>query len=136
MIPSVLRATVNMLIWVIVFKRTSVDRPGMVPPMQTDFWKFFATNLASGGAAGAGSLLIVYPLDFARTRLGTDMGKGKGDREFNGGTPAFSSPDALYFKFLSLPCPAETPALTDFGRPRVHTDPGMFDGMVLDDRCC
>ena len=26
-------------------------------------------NLASGGLAGAGSLLIVYPLDFARTRL-------------------------------------------------------------------
>ena len=35
-----------------------------------DFWKFFAGNLAAGGAAGATSLLIVYPLDFARTRLG------------------------------------------------------------------
>lgn len=34
-----------------------------------DFLKFFAVNLASGGLAGAGSLLIVYPLDFARTRL-------------------------------------------------------------------
>ena len=33
------------------------------------FWPFFAVNLASGGLAGAGSLLIVYPLDFARTRL-------------------------------------------------------------------
>lgn len=44
---------------------------------QTDFWKFFATNLASGGLAGASSLLIVYPLDFARTRLATDVGKGK-----------------------------------------------------------
>lgn len=32
------------------------------------FWRFFAGNLASGGAAGATSLLIVYPLDFARTR--------------------------------------------------------------------
>ena len=31
-----------------------------------EFWKFFAANLASGGAAGATSLLIVYPLDFAR----------------------------------------------------------------------
>eukprot|EP00285_Hemiselmis_virescens_P015434 CAMPEP_0173393044 /NCGR_PEP_ID=MMETSP1356-20130122/21879_1 /TAXON_ID=77927 ORGANISM="Hemiselmis virescens, Strain PCC157" /NCGR_SAMPLE_ID=MMETSP1356 /ASSEMBLY_ACC=CAM_ASM_000847 /LENGTH=297 /DNA_ID=CAMNT_0014350993 /DNA_START=26 /DNA_END=919 /DNA_ORIENTATION=+ len=49
-----------------------------------DFWKFFAGNLASGGAAGATSLLIVYPLDFARTRLGADMGKGMGDREFKG----------------------------------------------------
>jgi solute carrier family 25 (adenine nucleotide translocator) protein 4/5/6/31 len=35
---------------------------------KTEFWKFFAANLASGGCAGATSLLIVYPLDFARTR--------------------------------------------------------------------
>merc|ERR1711990_1080229 len=26
------------------------------------FWPFFAVNMASGGLAGAGSLLIVYPL--------------------------------------------------------------------------
>ncbi|KAL9641992.1 hypothetical protein ABK040_004048 [Willaertia magna] len=50
---------------------------------KTDFWKFFMGNLASGGAAGATSLLFVYPLDFARTRLGADVGKGA-DREFNG----------------------------------------------------
>lgn len=49
----------------------------------TDFWKFFATNVASGGAAGACSLLIVYPLDFARTRLAADVGSGKA-REFTG----------------------------------------------------
>lgn len=35
-------------------------------------------NLASGGAAGATSLCVVYPLDFARTRLGVDVGKGMG----------------------------------------------------------
>jgi len=34
----------------------------------------------SGGCAGATSLLFVYPLDFARTRLGTDMGKELKDR--------------------------------------------------------
>jgi solute carrier family 25 (adenine nucleotide translocator) protein 4/5/6/31 len=33
-------------------------------------------NMASGGAAGATSLMFVYPLDFARTRLAVDMGKG------------------------------------------------------------
>lgn len=49
-----------------------------------DFWRFFAGNLASGGAAGATSLLIVYPLDFARTRLGVDVGKSAADREFKG----------------------------------------------------
>jgi solute carrier family 25 (adenine nucleotide translocator) protein 4/5/6/31 len=50
---------------------------------KTDFWKFFAENLASGGAAGATSLLFVYPLDFARTRLAADVGKGDA-REFTG----------------------------------------------------
>jgi solute carrier family 25 (adenine nucleotide translocator) protein 4/5/6/31 len=48
------------------------------------FWKFFAGNLASGGLAGATSLLFVYPLDFARTRLGADVGKGAAEREFLG----------------------------------------------------
>merc|ERR1711869_158767 len=47
-----------------------------------DFWKFFAVNMASGGLAGAGSLCIVYPLDYARTRLASDVGSGK--RAFNG----------------------------------------------------
>jgi len=48
------------------------------------FWRFFAGNLASGGAAGATSLCFVYPLDFARTRLAADVGKGAGNREFKG----------------------------------------------------
>lgn len=38
----------------------------------------------SGGCAGATGLLIVYPLDFARTRLGTDIGKAKHERQFSG----------------------------------------------------
>jgi solute carrier family 25 (adenine nucleotide translocator) protein 4/5/6/31 len=50
---------------------------------KTQFWKFFFGNLASGGAAGATSLCFVYPLDFARTRLAADVGKGK-EREFKG----------------------------------------------------
>uniref|UniRef100_A0A7S3IF87 ADP/ATP translocase n=1 Tax=Strombidium inclinatum TaxID=197538 RepID=A0A7S3IF87_9SPIT len=44
---------------------------------------FFLGNMASGGAAGATSLLFVYPLDFARTRLAADVGSGKA-REFTG----------------------------------------------------
>lgn len=51
---------------------------------KSQFWKFFAGNLAAGGAAGATSLAIVYPLDFARTRLGADVGKAAADREFKG----------------------------------------------------
>jgi len=46
--------------------------------------KFFLGSLASGGAAGAASLLFVYPLDFSRTRLAADVGKAKTDREFTG----------------------------------------------------
>merc|ERR1711977_476527 len=46
------------------------------------FWSFFAVNMASGGLAGAGSLTIVYPLDYARTRLASDVGSGK--RAFEG----------------------------------------------------
>lgn len=48
------------------------------------FWRYFAGNLASGGAAGATSLCFVYPLDFARTRLAADVGKGLAEREFRG----------------------------------------------------
>jgi len=51
---------------------------------KTDFWKFFFGNLASGGAAGATSLMVVYPLDFARTRLAADVGKGPAERQFAG----------------------------------------------------
>lgn len=48
----------------------------------TEFFQFFVINMASGGLAGAGSLMIVYPLDFARTRLASDVGSGK--RQFDG----------------------------------------------------
>jgi solute carrier family 25 (adenine nucleotide translocator) protein 4/5/6/31 len=49
---------------------------------KTEFGKFFAINMASGGLAGAGSLILVYPLDYARTRLASDVGTGK--RDFKG----------------------------------------------------
>jgi len=48
----------------------------------TEFAKFFLINMASGGLAGAGSLMIVYPLDYARTRLASDVGTGK--QQFSG----------------------------------------------------
>merc|ERR1711953_1036529 len=47
-----------------------------------NFGMFFAVNMASGGMAAAGSLCIVYPLDYARTRLASDVGSGK--KTFNG----------------------------------------------------
>uniref|UniRef100_A0A7N0RIC7 ADP/ATP translocase n=1 Tax=Kalanchoe fedtschenkoi TaxID=63787 RepID=A0A7N0RIC7_KALFE len=50
------------------------------------YWKWFAGNLASGGAAGASSLLFVYSLDYARTRLANDAKAAKkgGGRQFDG----------------------------------------------------
>jgi len=44
---------------------------------KTEFAQFFGANLVSGGLAAAGSLCIVYPLDYARTRLASDVGSGK-----------------------------------------------------------
>ena len=42
---------------------------------ETEFWKFLAGNIAAGGFAGQACTLFVYPLDFARTRLGVDVGR-------------------------------------------------------------
>jgi solute carrier family 25 (adenine nucleotide translocator) protein 4/5/6/31 len=42
--------------------------------------------MASGGLAGASSLVFVYSLDYARTRLANDAKSAKkgGERQFNG----------------------------------------------------
>merc|ERR1712072_1151800 len=44
----------------------------------------FATNIASGGCAGSLSLMFVYSLDYARTRLANDAKSKGGERQFNG----------------------------------------------------
>lgn len=62
------------------FKDTIKNIFPKVSPKE-NFALFFAINIASGGLAGAGSLTIVYPLDYARTRLASDVGK---ERVFNG----------------------------------------------------
>jgi len=48
--------------------------------------KWFIGNMASGGMAGASSLVFVYSLDYARTRLANDNKSAKkgGQRQFNG----------------------------------------------------
>jgi solute carrier family 25 (adenine nucleotide translocator) protein 4/5/6/31 len=50
------------------------------------YTKWMMGNLASGGAAGATSLLFVYSLDYARTRLANDNKNAKtgGARQFDG----------------------------------------------------
>lgn len=54
-------------------------------PTKTDSYiTKLSKNIAAGGMAGGGSLLFVYSLDYARTRLANDM-KGKGgERQFTG----------------------------------------------------
>jgi solute carrier family 25 (adenine nucleotide translocator) protein 4/5/6/31 len=44
---------------------------------KSEFWKGFGVKLFSGGLAGAIANTICYPFDFARTRLASDLGKGK-----------------------------------------------------------
>jgi len=70
---------------------------------KTEFGMFFLVNLASAGIGAAGSLCICYPLDFARTRLASDVGSGK--RTFDGiidclrKTAADKGPIAIYNGF-------------------------------------
>ncbi|KAK4818906.1 hypothetical protein QYF61_021591 [Mycteria americana] len=42
---------------------------------EKQFWKWFLANPASGRAAGATSMCVVYPLDLAQTCLAADIGK-------------------------------------------------------------
>lgn len=49
-----------------------------------DKLRFVLSSIAAGGSAGASSMLFVYPLDFARTRLGVDIGKTYEQRKFTG----------------------------------------------------
>ena len=39
-------------------------------------------NILSGGLAGCSCMMFVYPLDFARTRMGADVGKELAERQF------------------------------------------------------
>lgn len=55
----------------------------------TDFWKSFGVKLLSGGLAGGVANTICYPFDFARTRLASDVGVGKG--QFSGITDCIAT---------------------------------------------
>jgi len=50
----------------------------------TDFMLFAGRHLLIGGMAGLTALPFVYPLDFARTRMGVDVGKSVAERQFKG----------------------------------------------------
>jgi solute carrier family 25 (adenine nucleotide translocator) protein 4/5/6/31 len=62
-----------------------VKRLDALKPSKKDSYGLALTkNITAGGLAGGGSLLFVYSLDYARTRLANDL-KGKGgERQFTG----------------------------------------------------
>jgi len=59
------------------------------------YGKWFMGNIASGGLAGAFSLVFVYSLDYARTRLGNDI-----NQQAKGGSRQFSGLLDVYVKTL------------------------------------
>lgn len=55
-----------------------------------DPYMFALGSIISGGSAGAACMLFVYPLDFARTRMGVDTGKTLEERQFKSLTDCIS----------------------------------------------
>ncbi|VDL71884.1 unnamed protein product [Nippostrongylus brasiliensis] len=47
-------------------------------------YRFLIGNIMAGGGAGIATYMIIYPLDFVRTRLAIDLGKSRKNREFVG----------------------------------------------------
>lgn len=46
--------------------------------------KILLIKIFNGGLAGGCTAFLVHPLDFARTRIGVDLGKNLEDRQFKG----------------------------------------------------
>jgi solute carrier family 25 (adenine nucleotide translocator) protein 4/5/6/31 len=78
-------------------------------------WKWFAGNLASGGAAGAASSVLLHPLDLARLALANNIRAAKKGvpRTFNSLTDVFKKTVATkgiagLYKGFSLSCAGVT----------------------------
>ncbi|CAL9165318.1 unnamed protein product [Musa hybrid cultivar] len=84
-------------------------------------WKWFAGNLASGGAAGARSLVFVYSVDYARTHLANDAKTAK-----KGGERLFSGLGDVYRKTLQLGL-----ALLDFRKDLIFHALGLWSIVVF-----
>ena len=65
------RAIVGPFLLLLMSSSSSLNQP-LTEDKQ---WKKFVGSLMAGGLAGATSTTIMYPFDFARTRLAMDMGK-------------------------------------------------------------
>lgn len=58
------------------------------PAVSTNPWGALGSNAAAGAAAGALSLAVVYPFEFATVRLAADLGHSGADRQFGQGALA------------------------------------------------
>lgn len=58
----------------------------MFPKYDTkkDKFKFVLSNLVKGALAGGSSLVVIYPLDYIKTKMAADQGNGNSNREFTG----------------------------------------------------
>jgi len=54
------------------------------PKEEVGFTMFFMGYLAAGGAAGATSLTVSYPLEYTYTRMAADVGDANGKRMYSG----------------------------------------------------
>jgi solute carrier family 25 (adenine nucleotide translocator) protein 4/5/6/31 len=69
------------------FKGRVKALPGLKPEKGDSKWTGAGRNIAAGGIAGTMSLLFVYSLDYARTRLANDLKstkKGAAERQYSG----------------------------------------------------
>jgi len=94
-------------------------------PRSAGFLMCLLGNMASGGAAGATSLIVVYPLDFARTRLAMDVGvegkKSKGAKGVPAAAPAAGAVAAPAREFTgTLDCILKTAKNSGWGKGGVY----------------
>lgn len=54
------------------------------PKDKSKKFRFAIGSITAGGVSGSCTLCLTYPLDYARTRLASDIGKGEADRKFKG----------------------------------------------------
>ncbi|KGL98407.1 ADP/ATP translocase 4, partial [Charadrius vociferus] len=105
---------------------------------EKQFWKWFLANLASGGAAGATSMWVAYPLDFAQTHSAADIGKDATERQcqrFRDCDIKIAKTDGricrgLHFSLILqglLPNPQQTSFILSFFNAQVVT---TFSGML------
>ena len=66
------------------------------------FWMYLSMSLLSGASSGAVSLAVLYPLDFVRTRLGTDV-RSSGKRQFRGSIDCLRQTYSAEVSFDTLP---------------------------------